>query len=281
MKDSDLLNRAARALRDSSDGQRPGSGYTRARIMRQLHQQRRRRVLGWLGFSPLLALVAGSAWAQGTDSWHRVWEGVHYTLSSVSHVISSSDDTVKPAPKTTSPVNAAAATSAVPQLPEPSMLEPSVLEPSMPALPPRVQTLDGGAAQSRGGTAPLASSKKRAPSPRRALPELPSEPGKDPELVEFRAAHDAHFRGTRGGSSRAALSAYQSYLEHFPNGRFVPEARYNLGLLQLKNGDSKAARATLAPFAQGAFGGYRQTQAQALLDAIDHPDHAAGGGPSQ
>jgi TolA-binding protein len=90
------------------------------------------------------------------------------------------------------------------------------------------------------------------------------ELSRDPELAEFRKAHDAR----QGGSLSRAHELYTRYLERYPNGRFVPEARYNLALMQLKRGQVQEARRGLEPFAEGRFGNYRQQQAQALLDAL-------------
>jgi TolA-binding protein len=96
-------------------------------------------------------------------------------------------------------------------------------------------------------------------------PEAP-QPARDRELSRFRAAHDLHFAGNR---PREAIQAYAEYLREYPNGRFVPEARYNGALDQIKLGNQAAAREALAPFAAGRFDGYRQKEARELLDALD------------
>jgi TolA-binding protein len=86
------------------------------------------------------------------------------------------------------------------------------------------------------------------------------------EATLYARAHDAHF--TRD-APRAALAAWNHYLQVFPSGAFVPDARYNraLCLLRLERLDD-AARA-LRPFASGAYHGYRRVEAQALLDWIE------------
>jgi len=48
----------------------------------------------------------------------------------------------------------------------------------------------------------------------------------------------------------------------------VPEARYNLALLRLKQGQTALAERELAAFARGAYGGYREAEAKALLEAL-------------
>ena len=100
-----------------------------------------------------------------------------------------------------------------------------------------------------------------------------TEPGRDRELSRFRAAHDLHFAGDR---PRDAMQAYAEYLREFPNGRFVPEARYNGALDQIKLGNEAAARAALEPFAAGRLGGYRQKEARELLDALERAGVASG-----
>lgn len=264
MKDSDLLSRAARALREANDGQRAGSGYTRARIMRQLHQKRRRRVLAWVGFSPLFALVAGSAWAQGTDSWQRVWDSVNYGIVALTHVVTAGNDVAErerdaPAVHSPAPVSSSPQSTGGPE--------------AAPALQelPLAPELDAGAAageQGAGGAGATPKQKRVRKAPGAVLPDSVLLPERDPELSEFRRAHDAHYRG---GTPSGAAQAYQEYLRRFPKGRFVPEARYNFGLLELKLGHVQSAKEALLPFAQGAFGGYRQAQARALLEALDNP----------
>ncbi len=77
MSDSDVLARAAKALREAHTGEREGSGFTRARIMNGVHRQRRRHVLRWAVFSPLASLLlVGSAWAQSTGKWPVIWKAV-------------------------------------------------------------------------------------------------------------------------------------------------------------------------------------------------------------
>jgi hypothetical protein len=100
-----------------------------------------------------------------------------------------------------------------------------------------------------------------------------AEPGRDRELSRFRAAHDLHFAGNR---PREAIQAYAEYLREFPNGRFVPEARYNGALDQIKLGNEAAARAALAPFAAGRLGGYRQKEARELLEALNRQASPSG-----
>ena len=253
--ESDALARAAKVLREAHTGERSSSGFTRARIMNSLHRERRRRILRWAVVSPVASLLlVGSAWAQSSGKWPVIWKAVTEVFAPAPH------DAVAPRPPASAP-------RLEPPPPEPSTPEAPLPEPeaSTPPEPPRVNE-------------PPAFDTPPAPRPRRSRParheppskppvEAPSqvEPAPDRELSRFRAAHDLHFAGAR---PRAAIDAYAAYLEEFPNGRFVPEARYNTALDWIKLGDSTRARKALEPFAEGRYGGYRQKEARKLIDAL-------------
>ena len=102
-----------------------------------------------------------------------------------------------------------------------------------------------------------------------ASSELPAAtaPVSDPDLALYREAHRAHFVQR---DSRAALAAWDRYLAAHPRGSFALEARYNRALCLVRLGRHDAARQALAPFAAGDVGGgYRRTEASALLEALD------------
>lgn len=271
MTESDVLTRAARALREAHTGEREGSGFTRARIMNTLHRERRRRTLRWAIFSPLASvLLVGSAWAQSSGKWPVIWQAVTSVFVAT------------PAPP-----------------PGPTSQRSAPREKARPArdeLPPgRLDTLDAGrddaprepatepADDAEVGAAPaevlprpLEPARPRRtrerrpaprslePEPRAPAPEPRPEPGPDRELGRFRAAHDLHFNG----QARDAIEAYARYLREFPDGRFVPEARYAMALDQIKLGNEAAAREALEPFAEGRYGTYRRREARKLLDAL-------------
>jgi hypothetical protein len=275
MTDSDVLVRAAKALRQAHDGGRAGSGFTRARVMNTLHRERRRRILRWAVASPLASvLLVGSAWAQSTGQWPVIWQAV----TSVFVAPPRQPEPVhsraqRPAPRrgtgerslgleSGQPDAAAPHPIAPAPLPEVDAPEPSSLDP--------VQPLPSKPSRAR--------SKRRTVEPRqvvssdeKAAPEAPQadraapERGPDGELSRFRAAHDLHFMGDR---PREAIAAYERYLREYPSGRFVPEARYNIALDRIKLGDKVAARAALTPFAEGRYGSYRQKEAAQLLGAL-------------
>jgi hypothetical protein len=64
------------------------------------------------------------------------------------------------------------------------------------------------------------------------------------------------------------LAAWDAYLAAAPNGAFAPEAHYNRALSLIRLGRNAEAKSALAPFASGAYGGYRQAEARALLAHI-------------
>lgn len=279
MTDEDVLVRAARALREAHSGERQGSGFTRARVMNTVHRQRRRRVLRWAVFSPIASLLlVGSAWAQSTGKWPVIWRAVTSVL--VAEPIDEEDrrgQTGRPSPRQRlDPPQGAVAPPSPSDVPEP------LDEPTVPAAPEITEPIPAPSVGVEASPArrPLRerSSSKRRPAPAsrpsEAAASAPAEkdapaatePRRDRELSRFRAAHDLHFAGNR---PREALEAYAEYLREFPNGRFVPEARYNGALDQIKLGNESAAREALEPFAAGRFGGYRQKEARELLEALD------------
>lgn len=269
MNDSDVLQRAAAALRSAHDGQREGSGFTRARILTSVAERRRPRRVRWLVGAPFATLLlVGSAWAQSTGNWGRVWQAVATVLPFVEHA-------PKPAPpRGNSAPRGVARSPAEQRVVEPPPVEPAPAEPAVPAPPVEPAAPE---AVAPAPVAPVA----RASVPQPALPKAkapkaappastrtertqPAEPPADPELSAFRSAHELHVQG----SPRAAIDAYRDYLRAYPRGRFVPEARYNTALDRIKLGDNAAARTALAPFADGSYGGYRQHEAKQLLEAL-------------
>jgi hypothetical protein len=261
MNDSDILARAARALRDAHTGERAASGFTRARIMNTLHRDRRRRILRWAVFSPLVSvLLVGSAWAQSTGNWPVIWRAVTSVFSAAPEVREPSSR----APASRSRELAARTPSPVEPPPAPAA-DPAASEPMPPeaatASPPERDI--AGPAQRPRRPSPAARSRP-LPDERKPAAE-PAAPAAARELAAFRAAHDLHFRGDR---PREAIAAYDAYLREYPRGRFVPEARYNSALDRIKLGETAAAREALAPFAAGEYGRYRQKEAGELLDAL-------------
>ena len=91
-------------------------------------------------------------------------------------------------------------------------------------------------------------------------------PVSEEEFQRYRAAHVAHFNRK---DPAAALAAWSDYLTHSSTGRLAVEARYNRALCLLKLGRVREARAALGPFTAGAYGAYRQKEAQNLIATLD------------
>jgi TolA-binding protein len=277
VKPTDPLQRAARALRTSHTGERAGSGFTRAGIMKTLHARRRRRTLGWATLGPSLALLLGtSAWAQATGQWPRVWHEVIGVFSIVAR-----DDGVAPAetaapepsspgvstqPSTSSTSPEPASSSAVPES-APDNATAAMGDEPLPSAPRPRHSADQRAPTPRSSRPPTPAPPHEAepPAPRTAVAQAAPTPPRDAELVRFRAAHDTHYRAS---DPLAAILAYRDYLAAYPQGRFVPEARYNIALNLLRLGRHGEARQQLEPFARGDYGDYRRQAATRLLRSL-------------
>lgn len=285
MSDRDVLELATKELRQAYPGSKVGAGFTRARIMRSLHDRKRRKLSWWFTLGPALLLAfGGTAWGHATGRLPDLWQRAA-TLFTANEPASSATamrelDKPRTVPAPASPPAAPPSAQAnVPldaetadpetELDQPQ--EPTRLVPSSPILldPPRSAARPSTPRRVQPAPPPVA----ETTDPEPAAVEPPRPPDPDPELAAFRAGHDLHFKQ---GNPQSALAAYQSYLARYPSGRFVPEARYNSALNLLKLGRRDEARRQLEPFAEGRFGNYRQKEAAALLDAL-----RAAPGPSQ
>lgn len=273
MSERDVLRRAAKALREANPGANTGSGFTRARIMRSLHDRNRKRITRWFVLGPLAALfLGGSAWAQMTG---QLPELLQHAREWVVNVYAPGEGALA-VHQTGSPAHSrTSASSASPR--ETSSGEPpnGEAQEDEALLDAELAALDAFEEEAPEAPAVEAPAEPSAPEPSiaRARPRLapsvasdePREAPPDPELLVFRAAHDRHF----GGAAPAeAIRAYRVYLEQYPNGRFVPEARYNTALNLLRTGERARARELLEAFARGDYGGYRRERAGELLEAL-------------
>ncbi|WP_437961680.1 hypothetical protein WME76_19945 [Sorangium sp. So ce119] len=287
MKD-DVLREAARALREEADASRARRDETRARVMRSIKAQRARRLTTVRVAVPLAAVLVGSAaWASAARWFPDAWTDI---ASQLGLSVADPPD-APPAPPTSralrSPRRASDADPPAPPAPEvdpaaPPQPEPSLAElapqPPLPAPPlaptappevapaPRRAPVVAVAPPARPAVAPSAASSTKASRPPADDPQAIQRPPAGPDAdALYQAAHRAHFVDR---SPAAALAAWNDYLAAAPRGRFAVEAQYNRALCLVRLGRTDEARRALEPFAQGAFGGYRQTESRSLLDAM-------------
>jgi hypothetical protein len=242
----DLLAEATRALRETAEGSELEARATRARIMSGLHQTRVRRRTRYAYLLPIAAtFVAASAWGAANGNAQRVWT----SIARATHL----SEAPLPGPQKPPP-NAVAR----PLLS--SVRGPDLRAPSLALTPvPTPQAVASSAVAS-------------SPTPRQsdsltptAAAPLTSAEAADPSLALYRVAHTAHFVDH---DPARALAAWDAYLAAAPNGSFAPEAHYNRALSLVRLGRNTEARNALEPFANGAYGGYRQADASALLERI-------------
>ena len=264
-----VLREAAHALRDLGEQPAERPQATRARIMMSLHRKRGQRWRRAGMLAPLGLILAGSS----------AWAAV-FTAFAV--VFVTRDEPTPPAPTETvaAPKRTGAVAARSPAMQEsiadqeededgaievenqPAVTEESAAAPEVPpatrtpapSLPQRAAAArqrDSVTVQRQGMTA--------------SAPAAP-EPGEEPGMELYRAAHRAHFVDR---DPARALAAWDAYLREAPGGRFAAEARYNRALSLVRLGHHTAAARALQPFADGRYGGYRQPEARALLGELE------------
>jgi FimV-like protein len=82
------------------------------------------------------------------------------------------------------------------------------------------------------------------------------------EIALYARAHELHFHEN---DARAALRLWIRYLDRFPQGRFVPEAQFNLAVCLVRIGDAEAARRWLTQLVSSPGSDYPKDQAERLL----------------
>lgn len=114
-----------------------------------------------------------------------------------------------------------------------------------------------GASARSGGRASIV-----IPAVRPALDDAPGSGPSEAEAEAYGRAHRAHFDE---GAPARALAAWDDYLRLYPQGTFEPEARFNRAICLVRLRRLAQAERALRSFADGRFGGYRQSEAEQLL----------------
>jgi TolA-binding protein len=93
--------------------------------------------------------------------------------------------------------------------------------------------------------------------------------GKDhaSEFILYEKAHRLHFHE---GQSAGALRLWDAYIEQFPTGRFLPEARFNRAVCLVRLGALERARAALEQIIAERAANYSTEQAHGLLARLGH-----------
>jgi len=233
----DLLSEATRALRETEPVSEFDARATRARVMTGLHQTRVRRRTRLAFLLPIAAsFVAVSAWGAASGKARSVLDSLE-RLVGVTVGASSN-------PQMTSKRLTAAPMAAAPGR-EQVMLAPSPAAEPAPATPVAARA----AVPARATASASAGRTERT----------------DPAFALYRVAHTAHFVDH---DPARALAGWDAYLRNAPNGQFAPEARYNRALSLVRLGRNQEAKSALEPFANGAYGGYREAEAGALLERL-------------
>lgn len=276
MKHDDLLLEATRALREeladeappSASGREPAS-LTRGRIMQSLHDKRRKRATRLTVLLPLAAIfIGGSAWAT-SRGYHRVASEVTALFGGASSV--EPVPGASPPPSLTSRVEAPAGEVA----PEDEVAPAEEVAPADEVAPAGEVAADEVApagdepvladAEPPTATPPAPAAVEPAPPPASSAPKAAPAVAIDPDRALYEEAHRAHFVDK---SPSAALAAWEAYLARSPGGVFITEATYNRALCLVRLGRVDEARAALAPFAEGRYGAYRQSEARELIEAL-------------
>jgi hypothetical protein len=253
MTDDQLLE-AARALRLARGGASETARFTEEQIMRRVGQSAHRKRRLYLLLPIAAVLAVSSAWAASAGHWTKLgmlWQQIAGRT---------------PAAESASHKHAAATASATP----------TPIAPLAPAnAAPAPLTASSSASAAR--TASSLRSVPPAPVPSaRAVLDRPAAPSASPPdavvtpsaLDLYQRAHELHFRKH---DPAAALSAWNEYLAIAPSGALALEARYNRAICLVELGRRDEAREALLPFARGDYGGYRQAEANALLNGNAAP----------
>lgn len=235
----DLLQRATRALRETTAAPPEGAARERARLLSQAAANQRttaRPANLWQWAAVLVAgFMVSTAMAHYTGVIPALIEAVSRTLAPQAPV--------KRPPK-------------APKAPRPGPPpQPAIPQPSAAGAPALAEPAPVEVTPAPAAPAPSVHRPARKPA------AAPAEPhGESPELLLFRRA-----QALQPAHDERALTAWDAYLRVASSSALAPEARYNRALCLLYLKRYAEARSALEPFARGALQGYRQREAEALL----------------
>ena len=271
----DLLQRAARALRQEADGP-SAAPLNKGAILEQIEADRRNHARRMAIVTPLAALLLTStAIAAATGTLPVAWLKVKALVMPMAEpAVEPADERPESQPRHRPAQLRAASQPGLPEnLAPPDELAAPEQAPPQPAQSEQLaQRPDPSSAKPRAVPKAGRSLEKAPavdPAPAASAVPAPPEPQTPPPpdgLDLFRRAQQLQFKEYRW---QAALNAWDAYLAGQEHGALAPEARWNRAVCLLRLHRTAEARRALQPFAQGAEGGYRQAEAQALLRALD------------
>jgi hypothetical protein len=251
MSTDELLTDSLRALQESTDGSSPEAPRTRTQILAKAAQRTRGRRWAVFVVMPIAAaLIASTAWGAVTG---RLPHWIDMAIGGPAP--SAPVPTEPPAPRLPGPATAAVPSAA------PPVVTATVPEPDAPVVDV---------------APPIPAQRNLPPTPTARVLSTSTPIASDtpptaatPEQSTYETAHQAHFVDR---DPAAALRGWDAYLARYPDGRFAIEARYNRAISLVRLGRRSEAHEALDPFAEGKHGGYRQSEARGLLDAMTSAD---------
>lgn len=273
----DLLEVTTGALRavGEANAKAEAGRMTRARVMRSLHGNKRRRHTRMAVLIPLAAIfIGGAAYASASGELPRMLDTLaeKVGLKSPTRLDHGDDEGLAQGSKGATPARVVEKqpeeVAEAPEEPVEEEKTPEVEEPIEIAAEP-VETPAEKPVAKPVANEPAKPEKTAAKAPAAPVGKAPAAAAVTAPKLDghalYQAAHQAHF--SERNYSRA-LGAWERYLQAAPRGRFSTEAAYNRAICLVRLGRMAQGKAALKPFAEGRFGGYRQSEAQQLLDAL-------------
>jgi hypothetical protein len=274
----DLLEKATRALRETSAEPQPRSGLTRARVLESAEKRyvgRRGGLLRWV-VALVAALAASTALARVAQYWPEIKRAIAPdSAEQTGGAPAQKKHAAKPAVESGAQLSAAGAAAVeVQAAPAPNVnavAAPDAAQAPSVAPPPRhAKSISRKQKVVARDLVEPVLEPEREPEPvidvapaRPVAVLAPAPESQSAELTLFRRAQRLHLN-----HDAKALAAWDDYLRVAGNSALVPEARYNRALSLIRLGRKADALRALRPFADGEFGSFRRGEARALIDAL-------------